>query len=712
MLTELLSGLRDEDLVRVVAGRAELVEARLPRRVAFTMRERLRSIAAPAREAATVAASLGRRFSFTALANMLDRSPAALLGPVEELIDSGVLVESGDRLAFRHDVTREAVRESVPVSARRALDRQAADVLLAAGAAPVEVAAQIAASAEPGDEQAISILLRAGEALATTDPGAGADLSRRALELAPRDHTLRGPLLAQSAVLLHSAGRVDEARAFADTHLRDALPTEQEAEVLLGIAGMFRVPPDARVAAGRQALALPELPAHLRAQHLAALFHNLLVGGRTEEAKAIRAETAAAVQGERGCQLGVRARPRRDRYRLSRRALRRRARDDRAGGARRHRHDRLGPRTPRPRSGAARRAPCSTTWMSHCAWPPTASPPAQRDRNALGHPHLRDLAGPAAAPAGPAGRRRRDPRRTVRPGDRRSLHRRPRRRRNRRPGASRAASRQRSPAATDRSARAGPARGQHPELPPPGGMAPRPAGHGRRRSRRPRTRRCVPLGEEQRTSILPLFPIDVTDEIPLVRIALAAGDDELAEVAAAQADRRAQLNPGVATIVATAAHVRGLLTSNIEELERAVELFATGPRPIVRGYALEDLGVARARAGAADAAIEAFDGALALFAEAGAAWDAGRVRGRLRDHGVRRRLVPRERAETGWEAMTDSELAVARLVAQGLTNREVAEQLFVSPHTVSSHLRSIFAKLEINSRLALARIAADHDHDA
>ena len=182
------------------------------------------------------------------------------------------------------------------MSARRALDRQAADVLLAAGAAPVEVAAQIAASAEPGDEQAISILLRAGEALATTDPGAGADLSRRALELAPRDHILRGPLLAQSAVLLHSAGREHEARAFADTHLRDALPAEQEAEVLLAIAGMFRVPPDARVAAGRRALVLPDLPAHVRAHHLAALFHNLLVGGRTEEARAIHAEVAEAVQ--------------------------------------------------------------------------------------------------------------------------------------------------------------------------------------------------------------------------------------------------------------------------------------------------------------------------------------------------------------------------------------------------------------------------------
>src|SRR6476661_9853088 len=167
LLMELLSGLRDEDLIRVVAGQAELIEARLPRRVGFTMRERLRGVSAPAREAAIVAASLGRRFSFIDLANVLERPPAALLGPIEELIDSGMLVESGDRLAFRHDVTREAVRESVPVSARRALDRQAADVLLAAGAAPVEVAAQLAASAEPGDQEAISILLRAGEALAT-----------------------------------------------------------------------------------------------------------------------------------------------------------------------------------------------------------------------------------------------------------------------------------------------------------------------------------------------------------------------------------------------------------------------------------------------------------------------------------------------------------------------------------------------------------------
>jgi hypothetical protein len=62
-----------------------------------------------------------------------------------------LLVERDDKLTFWHDITREAVRASLPLSARRAIDRQAADVLLASGALPVEVAVQLAASAEPGE---------------------------------------------------------------------------------------------------------------------------------------------------------------------------------------------------------------------------------------------------------------------------------------------------------------------------------------------------------------------------------------------------------------------------------------------------------------------------------------------------------------------------------------------------------------------------------
>jgi DNA-binding CsgD family transcriptional regulator len=61
--------------------------------------------------------------------------------------------------------------------------------------------------------------------------------------------------------------------------------------------------------------------------------------------------------------------------------------------------------------------------------------------------------------------------------------------------------------------------------------------------------------------------------------------------------------------------------------------------------------------------------------------------------------------------MTKSELVVAELVATGLTNREIAERLFVSPHTVNTHLRQVFAKLEVNSRVDLTRLAMERDSD-
>ncbi|MFY9887425.1 MAG: helix-turn-helix transcriptional regulator, partial [Streptosporangiaceae bacterium] len=92
--------------------------------------------------------------------------------------------------------------------------------------------------------------------------------------------------------------------------------------------------------------------------------------------------------------------------------------------------------------------------------------------------------------------------------------------------------------------------------------------------------------------------------------------------------------------------------------------------------------------------------------------DSGRVRGLLRALGVRRRLVAERHPGIGWAALTDSELAVARLVVEGLTNREVAERLFVSHHTVSAHLRHVFAKVSVNSRVELARVASLHETQA
>ena len=59
---------------------------------------------------------------------------------------------------------------------------------------------------------------------------------------------------------------------------------------------------------------------------------------------------------------------------------------------------------------------------------------------------------------------------------------------------------------------------------------------------------------------------------------------------------------------------------------------------------------------------------------------------------------------SGWDRLTDAERGVAELVAAGYTNREAATTLFLSPHTVDYHLRHIFRKLDIDSRIQLARI--------
>jgi DNA-binding CsgD family transcriptional regulator len=209
-------------------------------------------------------------------------------------------------------------------------------------------------------------------------------------------------------------------------------------------------------------------------------------------------------------------------------------------------------------------------------------------------------------------------------------------------------------------------------------------------------------------AILPRFPFDIGDDVLLARIALATQDDALAELALFASRRRAELNPGIHSIAATSAHVRGLLERNHADLREAIALFEGTPRPLELGAALEDLG-GELTATDGEVAIDVLSRALALYTELGATWDAGRVRSRLRELGVRRRVVTNEPETSGWGSLTTSELTVARLVAEGLTNREVAERLFVSPHTVNSHVRHVFSKLGINSRVELARLARDYE---
>ena len=214
------------------------------------------------------------------------------------------------------------------------------------------------------------------------------------------------------------------------------------------------------------------------------------------------------------------------------------------------------------------------------------------------------------------------------------------------------------------------------------------------------------FGHEERLSMFPLYPHEVAYDAERVRIAAAVGDEELAEHGISIAERRARLNPDVPSCAAAATHARGIWSESAEDLESAVSLYRGGPRPLAYASALEDLGRLLAQRGDNAAAIAALDEALKILARVGAGWDAARVRGRLRRLGVRRGPSKVDRPKTGWDALTETESVVVSLAAHGCTNQEIADKLFISPHSVDSHLRQIFAKLGVNSRVHLTRLVA------
>jgi hypothetical protein len=120
-------------------------------------------------------------------------------------------------------------------------------------------------------------------------------------------------------------------------------------------------------------------------------------------------------------------------------------------------------------------------------------------------------------------------------------------------------------------------------------------------------------------AILPRFPLDVADEVLLARIALAAKDDELAQLALANTRRRAEINPDVASIAAAAAHVRGLPEGAEADLRAAVDLFERAPRPLELAAALEDLGT-ELTATDRESAVDTLGRTLEIYTELGAAW--------------------------------------------------------------------------------------------
>jgi DNA-binding CsgD family transcriptional regulator len=190
----------------------------------------------------------------------------------------------------------------------------------------------------------------------------------------------------------------------------------------------------------------------------------------------------------------------------------------------------------------------------------------------------------------------------------------------------------------------------------------------------------------------------------LVRAALAVDDRASAVAVAACTEQLAVVNAEHPVPRAAALHARGVLDGDPAVLIAA----AAGHRqPWAKASAFEDAGTVQARRGNRCAAAGPLHEAHAIYTAAGADRDAERVCRRLRDasRGPRRRA--RHGPTQGWASLTDTEARVARCVASGRTNIETAQLLYMSRHTVDTHLRKIFQKLGIRSRVALALVVAE-----
>lgn len=191
----------------------------------------------------------------------------------------------------------------------------------------------------------------------------------------------------------------------------------------------------------------------------------------------------------------------------------------------------------------------------------------------------------------------------------------------------------------------------------------------------------------------------------LVRSALDDDDRSRAQGLADATQRLAERRSGDADVAAAAAHARGLVDRDSARLEAAA---CTYSAPLGQAQASEDAGQALSVRGDTGAAIVSLRRAYELYEQRGCAEGMARVRSQLRLTGVHVRHWRRaERPAFGWASLTDTERRIADLVAQGLSNREVADQVYLSSHTVAFHLRHIFDKLDIGSRVQLARLVAE-----
>jgi DNA-binding CsgD family transcriptional regulator len=711
LLVEFLRGLREEKLVTVEDGIARVTAERLPCRLLESVAAQLDRLPGEARYALEFAPLLGQRFSLDELAALVGQDPVSLYAALRSALASGLLMADGDQLGFRQEFAREAVEASMPEPVRRSARRQAVAIMLSRGAHASDVAPLVMETAEPGDRVAIEMLRQAAAEIGRTFPLAAARLSRRALELTPEEDPSRAMRARETLSLLVLAGQAREAALLIAAEHRCMGDAVVMAQARLSVSMLMTDHGPAEVAEQcRQGLQIPGNTAAVQVELLSLLVLAHEITGEIAAAEAALAAALATAETSNDSASEIIA--------LTPQALFTFARGDWQEAV-----DLAGQavaRHLRPEGWGAR------LWLPD-AWQAMILLNAMRLREAQA---LIDVGGRASEEVA-ANNRMWALLRS------RALH-----RAGKLTDSRVAADAVLAMSDEDRNGNSGyfgqVASYVHADIALHTGNGPdlriarwraqqllsastsdaprrlgawltvRLAGADSlaalRAAATPETLELLKPGYVHATS-----PITHFDAVELVRLLLRAGRRRDATAVAERLEGAFSAGPGRDLATAAATHARALIEDSPELALQAVDRHSPDPRPMIRAAALEDAGrllLATAREETREAGISHLEAALGLYANARADHDAVRVRRLLRARGVHRAAV-RRKASSEWPELTSSEVAVVRLVIQGTTDREVAGQLSISVHTVNSHLRNVFAKLGIRSRVELARLSGE-----
>lgn len=696
LVLELLRGLTEERRIHLDNGRARANGQTLPLRLATTMERRLDRLAPSTRHTVQVASILPESFSATLLARALGQSAVHIVSAIDEAVRADLLADHDGSLRFRHDLLRHATRHTIPLALRRSIERETVEILLDLGAAPAEVAVLLARSADIGDLSAVDSLRKAAQSVARSDPSGAADLSLRALELLRPADTVRATVITETVVLLNQALRLEEALKLATSSLSSELPADQEAIIRLTQSIVPSDYPGRRAEENKRALLLPDLSPAMRAQHLAWLAHNLAGDGQTQAARdAADAALDAARSAEDPHALTI-----------AECAL---ARVNTVHGRGRESIDRLKAVQPQPTSPyygllgaivAFDLASLHATMGALADAYDVLAEALEHSRPVVAAEQVLELVRAHCEVAAGDLSVARSIVETVLPQQDRltmSLF----------GGAGLIALASVAAHTDDRSLLRDVAIAARAAL--DGGPAARAhalcmlAHAAWQRGDDEEAARW--LGEDFALLCSPMWPVTLDYVVLAARVAATSGDASLRLRVLAALELLGVEGPTDTPLyLGVVLHARGLLENSVELLTEAANQLESSARPLLHAGAVEDVGHAAARVDDHTLAVDRLTAAFNVYIARGCSADATRVARALQRLGVHRRVV-RSRTRTGWDSLTPSELRVLELVADGATNRQAAETLGVSHHTVNTHLRNLFEKLGIHTRAQLSALA-------